>query len=90
MAKLLHHAGVNFAIMGTEATCTGDPARRAGNEYLFQILAEQNVETLNGHGVAKKTIVTACPHCFNTLANEYPAFGGKYDVVHHSELLRRG
>ncbi len=89
VAKLLHHAGVSFAIMGTEATCTGDPARRAGNEYLFQILAQQNVETLNGHGVAKKTILTACPHCFNTLAHEYPAFGGKYDVVHHSEYFAR-
>ena len=87
VAKLLHHAGVNFAIMGPEATCTGDPARRAGNEYLFQILAQQNIETLNGYGVAKKTVVTACPHCFNTLANEYPAFGGKYEVVHHADYL---
>ncbi|MFW6050789.1 MAG: (Fe-S)-binding protein [Myxococcota bacterium] len=87
VAKLLKQAGVNFAILGTEETCTGDPARRAGNEYLFQMLAEQNVETLNGAGADKKTIITACPHCFNTLANEYPDFGGKYDVVHHSEFL---
>jgi Fe-S oxidoreductase len=87
VARLLDHAGVSFAILGTEETCTGDPARRAGNEYLFQMLAEQNVETLNGYGAGKKTIVTACPHCFNTLANEYPDFGGKYDVVHHSAFL---
>ncbi len=86
-AKLMHHAGVEFAIMGTAATCTGDPARRAGNEYLFQMLAQQNVEALNENGAAKKKIVTACPHCFNSLANEYPAFGGKYDVVHHTVLL---
>ena len=87
VVRLLAHAGVDFAILGTEETCTGDPARRAGNEYLFQMLAEQNVETLNGYGVGKKTIVTACPHCFNTLKNEYPDFGGKYDVVHHTEFL---
>jgi len=87
VAKLLSHAGVDFAVMGSEATCTGDPARRAGNEYLFQMLAKQNVETLNGMGVAKKTVITACPHCFNTLKNEYPSFGGKYDVVHHSDFL---
>ncbi|MFK7984538.1 MAG: (Fe-S)-binding protein [Sandaracinaceae bacterium] len=86
-AKLLHHAGVDFAIMGSEATCTGDPARRAGNEYLFQMLAEQNIETLNGYGAPNKTVITACPHCFNSLANEYPAFGGKYDVVHHTSFL---
>ena len=87
VARLLHHAEVDFAILGAEATCTGDPARRAGNEYLFQMLAEQNVETLNGYGAADKTVITACPHCFNTLANEYPSFGGKYDVVHHTEFL---
>ncbi len=89
VAKLLHHAGIDFAIMGSEATCTGDPARRAGNEYLFQMLAQQNVETLNGYGVSSKTVITACPHCFNTLANEYPSFGGKYEVVHHSDYLAR-
>jgi Fe-S oxidoreductase len=93
VAKLLDHAGVDFAVMGSDATCTGDPARRAGNEYLFQTLANANVETLNGMGVAAssagkgKTVITACPHCFNTLKNEYPSFGGKYDVVHHTEFL---
>jgi Fe-S oxidoreductase len=87
VAKLLSHAGVDFAVMGSESKCTGDPARRAGNEYLFEQLAKENVETLNGMGVDKKTIITACPHCFNTLKNEYPSFGGKYDVVHHSEFL---
>ncbi|MGF1467761.1 MAG: (Fe-S)-binding protein [Sandaracinaceae bacterium] len=86
-ARLLHHADVDFAIMGSDATCTGDPARRAGNEYLFQILAEQNVEAMNGLGVDKKVVVTTCPHCFNALANEYPSFGGRYDVVHHTEYL---
>lgn len=87
LAKLLKKAGVNFAILGSEETCTGDPARRAGNEYLFQMMAQQNVETLNGYGVDKKTILTACPHCFNALLNEYPDFGGKYDVVHHTDFL---
>ncbi len=87
VATLLHHAGVDFAVMGSDATCTGDPARRAGNEYLFQTLAQANVETLNGMGVDKKVVLTACPHCFNTLKNEYPSFGGKYDVVHHAEYL---
>jgi Fe-S oxidoreductase len=87
VAKLLQMAGVDFAILGTEETCTGDPARRAGNEFLFQMMAQQNVETLNNYKVDKKTVVTACPHCFNTLKNEYPDFGGKYEVVHHSEFL---
>lgn len=87
VAKLLDHAGVDFAVMGSDATCTGDPARRAGNEYLFQTLANANVETLNTMGVDKKTVITACPHCFNTIKNEYPSFGGKYDVVHHSDFL---
>lgn len=86
-AKLMNAAEVEFAIMGSAATCTGDPARRAGNEYLFQMLAESNVEALNECGATKKKIVTACPHCFNSLANEYPSFGGRYDVIHHSELL---
>jgi Fe-S oxidoreductase len=88
-ARLMKAAGVEFAILGQEETCTGDPARRAGNEYLFMMLAEQNVATLNGYkeqgGV--KTIVTSCPHCFNTLLNEYPDLGGKYEVVHHSDFL---
>ncbi|HEX2699791.1 MAG TPA: heterodisulfide reductase-related iron-sulfur binding cluster [Acidimicrobiales bacterium] len=84
-ATLLHRAGVDFAILGPLERCTGDPARRTGNEYLFQMLAGSNVATLNGMGVRK--IVTQCPHCFNTLANEYPQLGGTYDVVHHSQLL---
>ncbi|UJR78679.1 (Fe-S)-binding protein [Sandaracinus amylolyticus] len=87
VAKLLDHAGVDWAVMGSDATCTGDPARRAGNEFLFQTLAQANVETLNGMGVDKKVVITACPHCFNTLKNEYPSFGGKYDVVHHADYL---
>ena len=85
--QLLRHAGVDFAILGTEETCTGDPARRAGNEFLFQMIAQQNVETLKGYEAEKKKIITTCPHCLNTLANEYPDFGGKYDVVHHSSFL---
>jgi len=84
-AKLLRNAGVDFAILGPRESCTGDPARRIGNEYVFQAFAEQNVETLNDAGITK--VVTGCPHCFNTLANEYPDFGGDYEVVHHSELL---
>lgn len=87
VARLLDHAEVDFAVLGSEETCTGDPARRAGNEFLFQMLAQQNVETLNNYGVDKKTIITACPHCFNTLLNEYPQFGGRYDVVHHTDFL---
>lgn len=86
-ARLLSAAGVDFAILGPRESCTGDPARRMGNEYVFQALAEQNIETLNGAGVRK--IIANCPHCFNTLANEYPDFGGDYEVVHHSELLAR-
>ncbi|WP_437683935.1 (Fe-S)-binding protein [Sorangium sp. So ce131] len=88
-ARLLKAAGVDFAILGQEETCTGDPARRAGNEYLFAMLAEQNAATLNGYkeqgGIRK--IVTTCPHCFNTLANEYPDFGAKFEVVHHTDFL---
>jgi Fe-S oxidoreductase/predicted flap endonuclease-1-like 5' DNA nuclease len=85
MAKLMQRAGVDFAILGPAEMCTGDPARRSGNEYIFQMLAMQNVETLNTMGVRK--IVTQCPHCFNTLANEYPQLGGHYEVVHHSQFL---
>jgi Fe-S oxidoreductase len=84
-ARLLQKAGVDFAILGPREACTGDPARRMGNEYVFQSYAEQNVATLNDQGVTK--IVASCPHCFNTLANEYPDFGGAYEVMHHSELL---
>jgi Fe-S oxidoreductase len=86
-AKLLQAAAVEFAILGPRESCTGDPARRMGNEYVFQALAEQNIATLNEAGVTK--IIANCPHCFNTLANEYPDFGGSYEVVHHSELLAR-
>ena len=84
-AKLLTAAGVDFAILGPRESCTGDPARRIGNEYVFQAFAEQNVATLDEAGVKK--IVASCPHCFNTLAHEYPDFGGRYEVVHHTELL---
>ncbi|MBA3908155.1 MAG: (Fe-S)-binding protein, partial [Pseudonocardiales bacterium] len=86
-AKLLQKAGVDFAILGPREACTGDPARRIGNEYVFQAFAEQNVETLNAAGVTK--IIANCPHCFNTLGNEYPDFGGHYEVIHHSEVLAR-
>jgi Fe-S oxidoreductase len=86
-AKLLQKAGVDFAILGPREACTGDPARRMGNEYVFQAFAEQNVETLNEAGVTK--IIANCPHCFNTLGNEYPDFGGDYEVIHHSEVLSR-
>lgn len=84
--QILDAVGMPFAILGNEEMCTGDPARRAGNEFVFQMLALQNVQTLNGYNIKK--IVTACPHCFNTLKNEYPALGGNYEVVHHSLLLQ--
>ena len=87
MAKLLQRAGIDFAILGPSEMCTGDPARRSGNEYIFQMLATQNVEMLNGMGVRK--IITQCPHCFNTLLNEYPQLGGRYEVIHHSQLLEQ-
>ena len=92
IAELLHTAGVNFAVLGPAETCTGDPARRMGNEFVYSMLAQQNVETLNEAGVAKgsgKTIVASCPHCFNTIANEYPQLGGNYEVIHHTQLLAR-
>ncbi len=85
LAKLLHEAGIDFAILATAEVCNGDPARRAGNEYLWQQLATQNIETFAARGVQK--IIAQCPHCFNTLANEYPQMGGEYEVVHHSQLL---
>jgi Fe-S oxidoreductase len=87
MAKLMQRAEISFAILGPAENCTGDPARRSGNEYIFQMLAMQNIETLNGMGVRK--IVTQCPHCFNTLSNEYPQLGGHYEVVHHSQFLEQ-
>jgi Fe-S oxidoreductase len=86
-ATILKEAGVRFAILGPEETCTGDPARRAGNEYLYQMLAQQNVETLSRYQVKK--IVAQCPHCFNTLLNEYPQLGGRYEVLHHSQVISR-
>jgi Fe-S oxidoreductase len=85
--KLLHEAGVDFAVLGTEESCTGDPAKRAGNEFLFQMQAMTNIEVLNGYDVQK--IVTACPHCFNTLKNEYPGLGGNYEVIHHTQFLKQ-
>ena len=87
MAKLLRRAGIDVAILGPSEMCTGDSARRSGNEYLFQMLAMPNIETLNGMGVKK--IITQCPHCFNTLANEYPQLGGNYEVIHHTQLLEQ-
>ena len=85
--KILNEVGVNFAILGTEESCTGDPAKRAGNEFLFQMQAKTNIEVLNGYEVKK--IVTTCPHCFNTLKNEYPGLGGEYEVMHHSQFLQK-
>jgi heterodisulfide reductase subunit D len=85
-SKILTQVGIDFAILGQEESCTGDPARRAGNEFIFQMMANQNIQVLNMYGVKK--IVTACPHCFNTLKNEYPALGGNYEVVHHSQYLQ--
>lgn len=84
--RILQSLHIDFAVLGTEEACTGDPARRAGNEFLFQMQAMSNIQVLNGYGI--KTIVTTCPHCFNTLRNEYPELGGKYDVVHHSSFLQ--
>ena len=85
MAKILNHTGISFAVLGTEESCTGDPAKRAGNEFLFQMQAMMNIQVLNAYEV--KHIVTTCPHCFNTLKNEYPELGGNYTVEHHSQFL---
>jgi Fe-S oxidoreductase len=85
-ATILNHVGMSWAILGKEEACTGDPARRAGNEFLFQMMAYQNIQVLNGYGIKK--IVTTCPHCFNTLKNEYPELGGHYDVIHHTQLIQ--
>jgi Fe-S oxidoreductase len=87
IAALLHAAGVRFAVLGPAETCTGDPARRIGNEFVFSMLAAQNIQTLNE--AAPKTVVASCPHCFNTIANEYPQLGGSYEVIHHTQLLAR-
>ncbi len=86
IAKILHHTNTSFAILGSEESCTGDPAKRAGNEFLFQMMAIQNISVLNAYEVKK--IVTGCPHCFNTLKNEYPELGGNYEVVHHTQLIQ--
>lgn len=87
LAKILFQTGISFAVLGTEESCTGDPAKRAGNEFLFQMQAMNNISVLNAYEVTK--IVTACPHCFNTLKNEYPQLGGQFEVLHHSQLLQQ-
>lgn len=87
VAAILHEVGMKFAVLGTEESCTGDPAKRAGNEFLFQMQAAQNIQIMNMYEVKK--IVTACPHCFNTLKNEYPGLGGNYEVLHHATLLQQ-
>lgn len=86
-AQILNAIGIDFAILGKEESCTGDPARRAGNEFIFQMLANQNIQVLNGYGITK--IVTTCPHGFNTIKNEYPALGGTYEVLHHTQYLNQ-
>ncbi len=86
LVKILNHCKVNFAVLGTEESCSGDPAKRAGNEFTFQMQAMMNIQVLNGYEVKK--IVTACPHCFNTLKNEYPELGGEYEVLHHTQLIQ--
>jgi Fe-S oxidoreductase len=86
-AGILNKLEIDYAILGNEEMCTGDPARRAGNEFIFQMMAYQNIQVLNGYGIKK--IVTACPHCFNTLKNEYPELGGKYEVIHHTTFLQQ-
>ncbi len=85
--KILNAVNISFAVLGPEETCTGDPARRAGNEFLFQMQAMSNIQVLNGYNVKK--IITACPHCFNTIKNEYPELGGSYEVIHHSTFLQQ-
>ena len=85
--KILDHLSISYAVLGTEESCTGDPAKRAGNEFLFQMQAMKNIEVMNGYKVTR--IITACPHCFNTLKNEYPELGGQYEVVHHSTFLQQ-
>ncbi len=87
ICKILNHVGISYAVLGTEESCTGDPAKRAGNEFLFQMQAMMNIEVLNGYEVKK--IVTGCPHCFNTIKNEYPNLGGNYEVIHHTQLIQQ-
>lgn len=87
IVKILHKAGVKFAVLGSEETCNGDPAKRAGNEFLYQMQAMTNIEVLNGYGI--KNIVTGCPHCFNIIKNEYPGLGGNYKVMHHSQFIQQ-
>jgi heterodisulfide reductase subunit D len=87
ICKILQHVGIKFAVLGTEESCTGDPAKRAGNEFLFQMQAMSNIQVLDGYNIKK--IVTGCPHCFNTLRNEYPGLGGNYEVIHHSQLIQQ-
>ena len=87
ICKILHHVGIKFAVLGTEESCTGDPAKRAGNEFLFQMQAMTNIQILDGYHIEK--IVTGCPHCFNTIKNEYPGLGGHYEVIHHSQLIQQ-
>ena len=86
LVKILNHCNVSFAVLGTEESCSGDPAKRAGNEFTYQMQAMMNIQVLNGYEVKK--IVTACPHCFNTLKNEYPELGGNYEVIHHTQLIQ--
>jgi len=86
LVKIMHSAKVSFAVLGTEESCTGDPAKRAGNEFLFQMQAVTNIQVMNSYEIKK--IVTACPHCFNTIKNEYPSLGGQYEVVHHTQFLK--
>jgi heterodisulfide reductase subunit D len=87
ICKILQHVGISFAVLGTEESCTGDPAKRAGNEFLFQMQAMTNIQVLNGYNIKK--VVTGCPHCFNTLKNEYPGLGGNYEVIHHTQLIQQ-
>jgi Fe-S oxidoreductase len=87
IVKILNHVGLKFAVLGTEESCTGDPAKRAGNEFLFQMQAMNNITVLNNYSVKK--IVTGCPHCYNTLKNEYPGLGGNYEVIHHTQLVQQ-
>lgn len=86
LVKILNQCNIKFAVLGTEESCTGDPAKRAGNEFAFMMSAMQNIQILNGYEIRK--IVTACPHCFNTLKNEYPELGGEYEVMHHTQLIQ--